>query len=84
MNRAEFAAALESLARAWTEKDYARAAGFFAEDVRYADPLHYRFSSRADLLAFFRCGTTSCSMRRSRPGPRNIPMRGPTGITASS
>jgi hypothetical protein len=53
MTRAEFTAALESLARAWTEKDYERAAGFFAEDVRYADPLHYRFSSRADLLAFF-------------------------------
>lgn len=53
MTRAEFTSALESLAQAWTDRDYEKAASFFAEDVRYADPLHYRFASRADLLRFF-------------------------------
>lgn len=53
MTRDQFVAALESLARAWTDKDYEKAAGFFAEDVRYADPLRYRLESRAELLAFF-------------------------------
>lgn len=53
MTRAEFAATLEALAQAWADRDYGKAAGFFAEDVRYADPLHYRFASRADLLRFF-------------------------------
>jgi hypothetical protein len=53
MTRAEFAADLKALAQAWADKDYEKAAGFFAEDVRYADPLHYRFASRADLLRFF-------------------------------
>lgn len=53
MTRAEFAASLEALAQAWSDRDYEKAASFFAEDVRYADPLHYRFASRADLLRFF-------------------------------
>lgn len=53
MTRAEFTASLEALAQAWTDRDYEKAASFFAEDVRYADPLHYRFASRADLLRFF-------------------------------
>lgn len=48
-----FAAALDALAQAWADKDYEKAARFFAEDVRYADPLHYRFASRAELLRFF-------------------------------
>lgn len=53
MTHAAFATALEALARAWTAKEYETAAGFFTEDIRYADPLRYRFGSRADLLAFF-------------------------------
>lgn len=53
MIRPEFVAALEALAQAWADKEYERAARHFAEDVRYADPLHYRFASRAELLRFF-------------------------------
>ena len=44
---------LADLARAWTARDYEGAAGWFAEDVRYADPLRYRHASRAELLRFF-------------------------------
>jgi hypothetical protein len=53
MTRDEFAAALETLAQAWTDKDYEKAASCFAEDVRYADPTRYRMNSRAELLRFF-------------------------------
>lgn len=45
---------LQALARGWTARDYEKVASFFAEDVRYADPARYRFSSRAELLDFFR------------------------------
>ena len=53
MTRAEFAASLETLAQAWADKDYEKAASFFAEDVHYGDPTRYGFASRADLLRFF-------------------------------
>lgn len=54
MTRARFEAIFETLARAWSARDYETAAAVFAEDVRYADPLRYRFESRAQLLEFFR------------------------------
>jgi hypothetical protein len=44
---------LQTLARAWTSRDYEKVIGFFAPDIRYADPLHYSFSNSADLLRFF-------------------------------
>jgi hypothetical protein len=53
MTRDEFAAVLETLAQAWTDRDYEKAASYFAEDVRYADPTRYRMNSRAELLRFF-------------------------------
>lgn len=54
MTRHELEATLQALARGWSEKDYETVASFFAEDVRYADPLRYRITSRAELLEFFR------------------------------
>ena len=48
-----FLAMLDALADAWTRRDYPSAAAWFAEDVRYADPLRYAFSDRAALQAFF-------------------------------
>ena len=53
MTRADFSAALEALARAWQERDYDRAASFFAEDVQYIDPLRYHHRSRSELLRFY-------------------------------
>jgi len=53
MTRAEFSAALEALARAWQERDYERAASFFAPDVQYMDPLRYHHLSRSEVLRFF-------------------------------
>ena len=49
----EFEAMLQALARGWAEKDYEKVASHFADDVRYIDPLRYRFGSRAELLEFF-------------------------------
>ena len=53
MNNAEFSEMLQTLAAAWQRRDYATAVSFFAEDVKYADPLRYEFANRADLQAFF-------------------------------
>jgi hypothetical protein len=49
----QFRDLLDRLAAAWARRDYEAAAAFFAEDVRYADPLHYAFADRASLRAFF-------------------------------
>ena len=53
MTRGEFSAALDGLARAWQERDYERAASYFAEGVQYIDPLHYHHRSRSEVLRFF-------------------------------
>jgi len=53
MTRQEFEAMLQALARGWTERDYEKVVSFFAEDVRYSDPIRYRLGSRAELLDFF-------------------------------
>lgn len=53
MKREEFVQMLENIGESWQKRDYARAAAFFAETVRYADPLNYRFDNRADLQKFF-------------------------------
>ena len=53
MTRQEFEEMLQTLARGWAEKDYEKVASWFADDVRYLDPLRYRFGSRAELLEFF-------------------------------
>lgn len=53
MNKLEFREMLCSLADAWTRRDYEKAASFFADDVRYADPLNYSFANREDLKKFF-------------------------------
>ena len=53
MKKAGFEALMRRLARAWNAGDAEAAAACFAEGVDYADPLRYRFSSRADLVPFF-------------------------------
>jgi hypothetical protein len=53
MTQLGFEAMLHTLADAWSRRDYASAAAFFAEDVHYADPLRYAVAGREQLLAFF-------------------------------
>ena len=53
MERAGFEELIERLGAAWNRGDAAGAAACFDEAVDYADPLRYRLTSRADLLAFF-------------------------------
>jgi limonene-1,2-epoxide hydrolase len=53
MNKVEFKDLLQILSDAWQRKDYAKAVEVFAEDIRYADPLRYRLSGKAELRAFF-------------------------------
>ncbi|MFH1143896.1 MAG: nuclear transport factor 2 family protein [Candidatus Eisenbacteria bacterium] len=53
MTQSEFITLLHGLAAAWSRRDYAAAAGVFAEDVRYADPTRYAWEGRAALRAFF-------------------------------
>lgn len=53
MKSAEFRDMLGLLADSWRNRDYAMAATFFANDVRYADPTRYHFETRTDLRAFF-------------------------------
>ena len=44
------------MADGWERGDVAKVAACFADDVRYGDPLRYRFERRADLLPFFEPG----------------------------
>lgn len=53
MTTSEFRTMLQGLADGWQRRDYAKVVSFFAEDVRYADPLRYSFENRQDLRAFF-------------------------------
>jgi hypothetical protein len=53
MTRTGFASMLQTLGQAWTDRDYEKAIGFFAADVRYGDPTRYNFNGRSDLLRFF-------------------------------
>ncbi len=53
MNRGEFRDLLERMAAGWNSGDAEAVADCFAEDVSYADPTRYSFSSREELLPFF-------------------------------
>ncbi|MBI1763360.1 MAG: nuclear transport factor 2 family protein [Acidobacteria bacterium] len=53
MTSSEFKTMLQALAAGWQQRDYATVVSYFAEDVRYADPLRYSFENRQDLQAFF-------------------------------
>lgn len=53
MTRDEFARVLDRLAAGWRDGDAAAVAAAFAEDVRYLDPVRYRFTARDALLPFF-------------------------------
>jgi SnoaL-like domain len=53
MTRQDFTAMLQAMARGWTERNYEAVVQFFAEDVRYIDPVRYRIASRAELLKFY-------------------------------
>ncbi len=54
MTREEFAALVRRLGAAWTDGSAEDAAACFAEAVDYADPVRYRFASRAALLSVLR------------------------------
>lgn len=53
MDRVTFRVMIERLGEAWSQGDAAAATTFFAEEVDYADPMRYRFSTRQELLPFF-------------------------------
>lgn len=53
MTGGELRQMLDALAAAWAAHDPARAAAFFAADVRYADPTRYRLRGREAVRAFF-------------------------------
>lgn len=53
MTRCDFVDLLNRLADAWRQRDYQRAAEFFAHDVDYSDPLNYKFENLTDLRRFF-------------------------------
>jgi hypothetical protein len=53
VTRTEFKEMLSSIADAWSRRDYTAAAGFFADDIHYGDPLRYTLTNRTDLQAFF-------------------------------
>jgi hypothetical protein len=53
MTKTQFTGMLESLADAWRQRDYKSAARWFADDVKYADPVRYSFRDRLQLQAFF-------------------------------
>jgi Domain of unknown function (DUF4440) len=53
MNRSEFEQLIARLGAAWASGDAVAAAACFAETVDYADPIRYRFGSRAELELFF-------------------------------
>jgi hypothetical protein len=48
-----FRALMARLGDAWNAGDAQAAAACFAEHVDYADPMRYRFTTRAELLPFF-------------------------------
>lgn len=56
MDREAFVVLADRLASAWNAGDAIAAADCFAEDVDYADPRLYHFSSRAKLVPFFEPG----------------------------
>lgn len=53
MNSKDFSQLLTDLAQAWADRNYERAAYFFADDIKYADPTRYKISNRAELFKFF-------------------------------
>ena len=53
MTKEEFTTLLYSLSDAWAKRDYVAAISAFADDVRYADPLRYSMSNKAELQKFF-------------------------------
>jgi hypothetical protein len=53
MRRRAFEVLIRRLGQAWASGSASDAAACFAELVDYADPLRYRFSSRAELEPFF-------------------------------
>ncbi|MDQ4121766.1 MAG: hypothetical protein M3209_10010 [Acidobacteriota bacterium] len=91
MNREEFVEMLETLSDSWQKRDYNRAASFFAENVRYADPLNYSFQTRADLQNSSKrmkamnkktSGITSFLMKRRKSAQSNTLMKAHVVITA--
>jgi len=54
MTQDDFRLMLEAMAEGWTNREYEMVADCFAQSLFYSDSLHYAFSSRNDLLKFFK------------------------------
>lgn len=54
MNAEAFRQMLETMASAWTTRDYETVASCFHEELFYSDALNYEHRTRAELLDFFR------------------------------
>lgn len=54
MNAEEFRVLLDGMAVEWSRGNYESVAACFADDVYYADPVHYKIRGREELLKFFR------------------------------
>ena len=54
MTQDDFRLMLETMAEGWTNREYEMVADCFAQSLFYSDSLHYSFSTREDLLKFFR------------------------------
>jgi hypothetical protein len=54
MNADNFRVMLDSMAAAWTARDYEKVVSFVTDDLFYSDSLTYSFSTREELLVFFR------------------------------
>lgn len=54
MTKDDFRVMLDAMAVGWTNREYDAVASYFNDELFYSDPLHYAFSNKRDLLAFFR------------------------------
>lgn len=53
MRSVDFHQMLNSMAEAWTTRNYEKVVGFFNDDLLYSDGLNYEFKTKADLFSFF-------------------------------
>lgn len=54
MTQDDFRLMLEAMADGWRNREYEMVIECFAEDLFYSDSLNYSFSSKEDLLEFFK------------------------------
>ncbi|HQU84898.1 MAG TPA: nuclear transport factor 2 family protein [Pyrinomonadaceae bacterium] len=54
MKKKEFKNMLETMAQAWSNRDYEKVSEYFAEKLFYSDSLNYSFKSKREILDFFK------------------------------